>query len=176
MSRYRRVKIEGGVFFFTVTLADRSSDFLVRHIDRVRQAYATTQKRHPFRTVAICILPDHLHAIWSLPPDDRDFPRRWTVIKSEFSRTFPGSASRSASKITKREKGIWQCRYWEHTIRNETDLARHIDYVHFNPVKHGYVTRAYDWPHSSFHRYVAQGILPADWGGDIGELSGAFGE
>jgi putative transposase len=176
MSRYRRIKIEGGVFFFTVTLADRSSDFLVRHVDRLRRAYGTAQRRHPFKTVAICVLPDHLHAIWSLPLDDKDFPRRWGLIKSEFSRGFPARADRSRSKIFKRDKGIWQRRYWEHTIRDEPDLARHIDYIHFNPVKHGYVTRARDWPHSSFHRFVAERILPADWGGDVGELLGAFGE
>jgi putative transposase len=176
MSRYRRVKIEGGVYFFTLTLADRSSDFLVRHIDRLRRAYATAQKRYPFKTIAICILPDHLHALWSLPPNDIDFPPRWSLIKSGFSRGFPGSADRTRSKISKREKGIWQRRYWEHAIRDDADLARHVDYIHFNPAKHGYVTKVGDWPHSSFHRFVREGILPPDWGGDAGEVVGAFGE
>jgi putative transposase len=176
MSRYRRAKIEGGTFFFTVTLADRSSDILVRHIDRLRNAYVSAQRRVPFETIAICVLPDHLHAIWSLPPDDMDFPLRWNVIKSGFSRGFPASANRTESKISRREKGIWQRRFWEHTIRDDTDLARHVDYIHFNPVKHGYVTRVCDWPHSSFHRFVAKGILPLDWGGDVGEVAGAFGE
>jgi putative transposase len=176
MSRYRRVKIEGGVFFFTVTLADRASDFLVRNVDRLRQVYAIAQKRYPFNTVAICVLPDHLHAIWSLPPDDTDFSRRWSLIKREFSRVFPASADRSRSKIARREKGIWQRRYWEHTIRNDTDLVRHIDYIHFNPIKHGYVSRVCDWPHSSFHRFVADGTLPHDWGGDGTEITGEFGE
>jgi putative transposase len=176
MSRYRRAKVEGGTFFFTVTLADRSSDILVRHVDRLRNAYASTQRRFPFETIAICVLPDHLHAVWSLPPGDADFPSRWAYIKTGFSRGFPGRAGRSESKITKREKGIWQRRYWEHAIRDDADLERHVDYIHFNPVKHGYVTRACDWPHSSFHRFVKEGILPLDWGGDAGEAVGVFGE
>jgi putative transposase len=176
MSRYCRAKIEAGTFFFTVTLADRSSDALVRHIDRLRHIYQSIQKRYPFETVAICVLPDHLHAIWSLPPDDADFPLRWNRIKGDFSRGLQASATRTESKISRREKGIWQRRYWEHAIRDDADLARHVDYIHYNPVKHGYVTRARDWPHSSFHRSVAGGILPPDWGGDAGEVTGAFGE
>jgi putative transposase len=176
MSRYRRAKIEGGTYFFTVTLADRSSDLLVRHIDLPRQAYKSAQGLYPFETVAICVLPDHLHSVWSLPPDDADFPLRWSLIKSKFSRGLPADAERTSSKITKREKGIWQRRYWEHAIRSDEDLTRHVDYIHFNPVKHGYVSRASDWPHSSFARYVARGLLPADWGGDAREIPGKFGE
>ena len=176
MSRYRRAKIEGGTFFFTVTLADRSSDLLVRYIDLLRQAYAAAQDLYPFETVAICVLPDHMHAVWTLPPEDTNFPLRWSLIKSKFSRALPIEAERTASKVSKRERGIWQRRYWEHAIRNETDLARHIDYVHFNPVKHGYVSRVCDWPHSSFPRFVARGQLPSDWGGDMREIIGKFGE
>jgi putative transposase len=92
------------------------------------------------------------------------------------SRGFPAGQQRSPSKLAKREKGIWQRRYWEHAIRVEADFERHVDYIHFNPVKHGYVGRVADWPYSSFHRYVEQGLLPMDWGGDIGDLSGRFGE
>ena len=176
MSRYRRAKIEGGTFFFTVALANRSSDLLTQCIDRLRDSYGTVQERHQFETIAICILPDHLHAIWSLPPGDFDFARRWNLIKTNFSRGLPAAASRSSSKAARREKGIWQRRYWEHTIRDEADLGRHIDYIHFNPVKHGLVTRVRDWPYSSFHRYVRGGDLPADWGGDIREIAGSFGE
>jgi putative transposase len=98
------------------------------------------------------------------------------LIKTDFSRDLPAIASRSASKAARREKGIWQRRYWEHTIRDEADLGRHIDYIHFNPVKHGLVTCVGDWPYSSFHRYVKRGDLPADWGGDIREIAGSFGE
>jgi putative transposase len=176
MSRYRRVKIEGGLFFFTLALADRSSGLLVRHIDRARRAYAFAHERHPFETVAICILPDHLHALWQLPDRDADYASRWSLFKSAFSRGLPAAPQRSASKIAKREKGIWQRRYWEHAIRDENDLDRHIEYIHYNPVKHELVTRVLDWPHISFHRYVEEGLLPADWAGDAADLAGNFGE
>jgi REP-associated tyrosine transposase len=176
MSRYRRAKIEGGIFFFTVNLADRSSDLLVRQIDRLRGIYASVQNKYPFETIAVCVLPDHLHALWSLPPGDGDFALRWNVIKSSFSRGLPAEAARSASNIARRESGIWQRRYWEHAIRDDGDLARHFDYIHFNPVKHGLVSRVRDWPLSSFHRYVANGVLPDDWGGDIQSPLGRFGE
>jgi putative transposase len=175
MSRYRRAKVEGGTFFFTVTLADRSRDLLVRHIECLREAYKYTVDRYPFETVAICILPDHLHVIWSLPNGDLNFPLRLGLIKSRFSRGLPSSDLRSRSQIEKRDKGIWQRRYWEHTIRNDDDLVRHVDYIHFNPVKHGYVSQVRDWPHSTFHRYVEQGLLPADWGGDV-QICNVVGE
>jgi putative transposase len=175
MPQYRRPKIEGGAFFFTVVLADRSSSLLVDRIDHLRQVYRSVQISRPFETIAICILPDHIHAIWALPENDADFPMRWNLIKGGFSRGV-GLRLRSPSKVSKREKGVWQRRYWEHAIRNDTDLERHVDYIHFNPVKHGHVTRARDWPHSSFHRYVERGLLAPDWGGDMKELEGAFGE
>jgi putative transposase len=104
MSRYRRLKIEGGAFFFTLALADRNSDLLVRHIERLRRAYAEVEKRRPFETVAICILPDHIHALWRLPEDDTDYAARWSLLKSSFSRGLPAAKTRSVSKITKREK------------------------------------------------------------------------
>ena len=175
MPQYRRAKFKGSIFFFTVVLAERSSNLLVEQVDRLRQVYRTIQRRRPFDTVAICILPDHIHAIWALPESDVDFSTRWSLIKGGFSR---GRAAqpRSESKILKREKGIWQHRYWEHVIRDDADLEQHIDYIHFNPVKHGHVTRVADWPHSSFHRFVARGELAADWGGDVKEIRGAFGE
>jgi putative transposase len=176
MSRYRRAKIEGGTFFFTLTLADRSSDLLIREINRSRRAYKAVQERLPFDTVAICILPDHLHALWHLPNGDADFSSRWSLFKTSFSRGLPATEARSASKITKREKGIWQRRYWEHAIRSDSDLERHVDYIHYNPVKHGLVSRVVDWPYSSFHRYVMQGLLPSDWAGDRMDINGDFGE
>lgn len=168
--------MKGGTFFFTVTLADRSAELLVKHIDLLRQVYGSVQNHHPFETIAICVMPDHLHAIWTLPEEVSDFPLRWSLIKSRFSKALPDVAQRSASKLTKREKGIWQRRYWEHVIRDETDLARHVDYIHFNPVKHGLVSQVSDWPYSSFQRYVACGVLPIDWGGEVRLADGAFGE
>src|SRR5437660_239107 len=134
MTRYRRAKVEGGIFFFTVTLADRSSRVLIRHIDHLRRIYATVQNWYPFETIAICVLPDHLHAIWSLPQSDTNFSLRWSQIKRGFSRGLPAASERSSSKIAKREKGIWQRRYWEHAIRDDRDLQRHVDYIHYNPV------------------------------------------
>jgi putative transposase len=176
MPRYRRAKIAGGTFFFTVAIADRSDDLLVREIERLRRIYSSVQSRHPFETIAICILPDHLHALWSLPEHDADFPLRWSLIKSGFSRGLDAAASRSPRHILKRERGLWQRRYWEHAIRDDTDLARHVDYIHFNPVKHKLVPRVRDWPHSSFHQFVSRGELPEDWGGDMQEIIGSFGE
>jgi putative transposase len=142
----------------------------------LRRVYVSVQKSYPFETIAVCVLPDHLHAVWSLPSGDANFPLRWSLIKSGFSRGLASDPRRTTSKIAKREKGIWQRRYWEHAIRDDTDLGHHIDYIHFNPVKHGYVSRACDWPHSTFHRFVARGVLPLDWGGDIRDTPGAFGE
>jgi putative transposase len=111
-----------------------------------------------------------------MPEHDADFSARWSLVKSGFSRGLNPSGLRSASKISKREKGIWQRRYWEHAIRSDEDIARHVDYIHFNPVKHGHVTCASNWPHSSFHRYVQRGLLAADWGGDMRDIPGSFGE
>jgi putative transposase len=176
MANYRRARIPGGTFFFTVTLADRSSKLLVEQIARLREFYGRVQDRHPFETIAICVLPDHLHAIWRLPEQDADFGMRWQLIKKSFSHGI-APRERSQSKLHKREKGIWQRRYWEHAIRDDADLSRHVDYIHFSPVKHGLVARVCDWPHSSFHRYVTRGLLPPDWAGDFHDLpSSSFGE
>ena len=175
MPRYIRAKIKGSLFFFTVVLAERPNDLLVREIARLRRAYRAVQQRRPFETVAICVLPDHLHAVWALPEGDDDFSTRWSLIKSGFSRGLD-SSPRSASKLNKREKGIWHRRYWEHAIRDDADLERHVHYVHFNPVKHGHVARVVDRPYSSFHRHVERGLLAEDWGGDMREIQGSFGE
>jgi putative transposase len=176
MSRYRRFFVPGGTYFFTVTLADRTSDALVRNIDLLRTVYTAVRRRLPFDTLAICILPEHLHAIWALPEGDADFPKRWQLIKIGFSRELPSEPMRSRSKIARGEKGIWQRRYWEHAIRDDGDLARHVDYIHFNPVAHGLAPRVQDWPHSSFHAHVAAGLLPRDWGGDMRDTPPRFGE
>jgi putative transposase len=175
MPQYRRAKLEGSVFFFTVVLAERPSDLLLNEIERFRRIYRVVEQQRPFETIAICVLPDHLHALWALPEGDADFSTRWSLIKGGFSRGLD-SKQRSPSKVRKREKGIWQRRYWEHAIRDDMDFERHVDYIHFNPVKHGYVSRVLDWPHSSFHRYVKRELLPADWGGDVRDIRGSFGE
>src|SRR5581483_5207038 len=118
MSNYRRANIKGGSFFFTVVLADRSSNLLIVEIDRLRSVYRTVQERRPFETIAICILPDHIHAIWALPQRDPDFSTRWNLIKGGFSRGVE-ARERSQSKSIRREKGIWQRRFWEHAIRDD---------------------------------------------------------
>ena len=164
--RYKRADIAGGTYFFTVNLADRSSRLLVEHIDDLRTAVKIVKHRHPFEIVAWVVLPEHMHAIWALPECDRDFPGRWSLIKSGFSRAIARSEAVSASRKGKRERGTWQRRFWEQWIRDETDLQRHVDYVHINPVKHGHAERAADWPHSSIHRYIRAGWLTADWACD----------
>jgi putative transposase len=125
----------------------------------------TVKSRHPFHIDALVVLPDHLHAIWTLPEGDADYPKRWALIKAAFSRHLPKDERRNPSRIAKDERGIWQRRYWEHLIRDDRDYARHVDYIHYNPVKHAYVTRVADWPHSTFHRHVGRGLYPPDWGG-----------
>jgi putative transposase len=152
MTGYRRNFVPGGSFFFTVNLADRRSRLLTEHIDLLRTAFRETKAAHPFTVEAIVILPDHLHTIWSLPERDYDFARRWRLIKARFSRAVPKGEPISESRRSKSERGLWQRRYWEHTLRDEGDFVRHADYIHFNPVKHGHVTRVSNWPYSSFHR------------------------
>jgi putative transposase len=161
--RYRRSTDAGGTYFFTVNLADRASRLLTEHIQTLRTSVQKVRDRHPFHIVAMVVLPDHLHTIWTLPSGDCDYPLRWSLIKGGFCRALPKTETINASRSTKRERGIWQRRYWEHRIRDDADLSRHVDYIHFNPVKHGLVAAPMDWPYSSFHRYVKQGILPPNW-------------
>ena len=176
MADYRRNFIAGGSFFFTVNLADRRLSLLTTHIDALRAALRETRSRHPFTIDEIVVLPDHLHAVWTLPEGDADFAMRWRLIKSAFSRSLGSGGRVSRSRAAKGERGIWQRRYWEHTIRDEDDFARHVDYVHINPVKHGLVARVRDWPSSSFHRMVRLGIYPEDWAGEVPADGEDFGE
>jgi putative transposase len=176
MTAYRRRLVAGATWFFTVNLANRRLALLADHIDTLRAAFRETRRRHPFAIEAIVVLPDHLHAIWTLPEGDSDFAMRWSLIKACFSRALPQGEPVSRSRERRRERGLWQRRYWEHTIRDEDDLARHIDYIHFNPVKHRYVENVADWPYSSFHRAVRQGVYPADWAIDASDTDGDYGE
>jgi putative transposase len=175
MPNYRRAKVAGATYFFTVNLAQRDRSLLMEHIDALRAAFSGIKSALPFRTDAIVVLPDHLHAIWTLPVDDADFSTRWQRIKAAFSHSLETSERRSASRTSKGERGIWQRRFWEHLIRDENDYAAHVDYIHYNPVKHGYVKAAAQWPHSSFHAYRRRGVYGLDWAGtDEGEKR--FGE
>ena len=170
MPEYRRNRVPGAVYFFTVNLLDRRSDLLVKHIDALREAVRTVRGRKPFHIDAWIVLPDHIHCLWTLPEGDSDFPSRWRAIKVAFSKSLPNHEARSTVTLRPGERGIWQRRYWEHTIRGERDYAAHMDYIHFNPVKHGFTESPADWPFSSFRRCVAAGLYPAGWLGNDVEL------
>jgi putative transposase len=165
--RYRRTATTGGTYFFTVNLAQRDRKLLVDHVDVLRSAMREVMVRHPFYIDAAVILPDHLHAVWTMPADDSSYPVRWALIKAGFSRRIPRGERCNPSRASKGERGIWQRRYWEHLIRDERDYARHVDYIHYNPVRHGHVKWASDWPYSSIHRYIAAGKLDPRWGGGL---------
>ena len=175
MTNYHRNWQSGGTYFFTVVVANRNAGPLIAHIDQLQASIQMVQSIHSFDIDAMVILPDHSHTIWTLPPGDIDYATRWKKIKAIFSKGMPRNETRSSSRIAKGERGIWQRRYWEHTIRDEGDFRKHCDYIHYNPVKHGYVKLAAEWPHSTFRLYVARGVYPVDWGGGEGN-DGTFGE
>lgn len=174
--RYRRAWHVGGTWFFTVNLRNRNETLLVDNADLLRATFRSVQRRHPFTIDAIVVLPDHLHAILTLPPQDTDFAMRWNQIKGRFSKLLPVTETISAVQQHRRERGIWQHRYWEHLIRDERDLENHVNYIHFNPVKHGHVARASDWPHSSIRRFIERGMVSEDWAADVPAGSGGYGE
>jgi len=161
--QYRRTYIPGTTYFFTVNLADRSKTFLVDYINVLRDTIRIVKQRHPFQIDAIVILPEHLHTLWTLPPNDSDYAMRWMLIKASFSRQIPGGELRNRSRVIRSERGIWQRRYWEHWIRDEHDFIKHVDYIHYNPIKHGYVSKVVEWPFSSIHRYIRSGNLLENW-------------
>ena len=151
MPNYKRPKVPGATVFFTVTLAERGTSLLVDQVGALRQAVRATRLDHPFYIDAWVVLPDHLHAVWTLPPEDHDFATRWRVIKARFSRQVP-EGLRRPSHIRRRERGVWQRRYWEHHIRDPADWQNHVAYCWNNPVKHGLADEPSDWPFSSWHR------------------------
>ncbi|MHC2437627.1 REP-associated tyrosine transposase [Bradyrhizobium sp. USDA 4451] len=175
MVQYRRNFIPGGTFFFTVTLEDRTSSLLVEHVGLLRAAFRAARAKKPFTLDAIAVLPDHLHTVMTLPPVDSDFPDRWRQIKSLFTRAVVASGV-PLSANRRGEYPLWQRRFWEHTIRNERDLERCVDYVHYNPTKHRLVSSPADWQHTSLHRYIRNGTLPPDWGGSGAMDNSDFGE
>jgi putative transposase len=164
MVRYQRQYIPGGSYFFTVTLADRRSTALTDHISALRAAFRAVKAESPFTIDAIVILPDHLHALFTLPENDANYSDRWRRIKANFTKSLVASGAPLVPDA-RGEYRLWQRQFWEHTIRNENDLARHVDYIHINPVKHGLVDRVADWPFSSFHHYVRNGLIPPSWAG-----------
>ena len=168
MMRYRRVKLEGAMYFFTLVTHERRKLFddpeLVALLDA---AIGRIQVRHPFEQVAHVVLPDHLHTIWQLPPEDANYSMRWRLIKEAFTKAYlklyrPPVINESRQK--KGEQGLWQRRFWEHLIKDEKDLADHVDYIHLNPVRHGLVAAPRAWPHSSFTEWVARDVYELNWG------------
>ena len=161
MPNYRRARNAGATYFFTVVTAQRrpllAGD---KAIAALRQGVAEVHRQSPFSIDAWVVLPDHMHALWTLPQNDADYSSRWGRIKAGFTR-LSGLAHRFGPR---QDGGVWQPRFWEHLIRNEADFAAHMNYLHYNPVRHGHVDRVIDWRHSSFHHCVRQGIYPADWG------------
>lgn len=165
--QYRRSQAKGATFFFTVVMNKRKK--ILCHdanVVLIKEAFHYVIKRHTFRIRAFVLLPDHIHCIWTLPENDNDFSMRWGLIKGYFSRQCQDKYKehQSASRLNKGEQGVWQQRFWEHQIRDEVDFIRHVEYIHYNPVKHGLVNSPNAWPYSSFHRYVKQGIYDNDWG------------
>jgi putative transposase len=177
MADYRRWHVAGGSFFFTVVAHSRAplfADQLARRI--LGDKFRDCQREWPFKVDAIVLLPEHLHAIWTLPPGDARYPTRWAWIKKEFTKEWlaAGGVEQQVSlaRLERGDHGVWQPRYWEHTIRDEHDFDRHFDYIHYNPVKHGHVACPSEWPYSSFHRWVEAGVYEKDWGCAIrGRLS-----
>lgn len=181
MPRYIREPVPGCTWFFTVVSRCRRPVLAGVPVRRaLRAAICTARHRYPFEIDAWVLLPDHLHCIWTLPADDGDIALRWSMIKrltTQGLRTVGLEFPVNASGRTRREGGLWQRRFWEHRIRDDRDLRRHFDYLHWNPVKHGYVETVVEWPWSSFHRWVRAGMYPQDWGGSVAmDPAGDFGE
>jgi putative transposase len=178
--RYRRSRVAGATYFFTLVAEQRrpllQSEAAVLAFE---EAVAAVQSRHPFEVEAQVILPDHLHVMWSLPEGDAGYPMRWRLIKSAFTRKHLHTHEArplSASRAAKGEQAVWQRRFWEHLIRDEKDFAAHLDYIHYNPVRHGLVAAPRDWPHSTFAKWVARGAYEADWGsGEMPKLPDGIG-
>ena len=173
--RYRRAYVTGATYFFTVAIAERDKTLLVDYHDILREAFRKVKVNQPFKIDAIVILPDHLHTIWTLPENDADFSTRWGLIKASFSRKLIRNERISSSRLNKGERGIWQRRFWEHLIRDERDFEQHVDYIHYNPVKHGYTSKPNKWPFSSIHQFIEKGIIMPNWGEDI-TIEGDYGE
>ena len=180
MSDYRRSRIIGGTFFFTVVAQERRPVLTTEAVrTALREAIQQARTTLPFQIEAWVLLPDHLHCVWTLPEGDTNYSARWAIIKRRVSGACAAEINtpRSDSERKRNEYTFWQRRFWEHQIRDDSDMARHVDYIHWNPVKHGLVKVVKDWPYSSFHKYTARGVYPDNWGGgEIVNMDGDFGE
>lgn len=184
MSNYRRSHKTGATWFFTIVTYQRQAFLTHPSIHPLlREAVQKTRQNHPFTIDAWVLLPDHMHCIWTLPDDDKDFSKRWNQLKGTFSRLakphlnewLPLKAS-SNSRLKRRESNIWQRRFWEHQIRDDRDFQHHCDYIHYNPVKHGLVDSPKDWSFSTFQRYVQRGEYPENWGDSFQSKALGYGE
>ncbi len=177
--KYRRAFTPGGSLFFTL-VTERRKPLLATAdaVEVLREAVRRVRSQRPFEIDAMVVLPNHLHCIWTLPPDDADFATRWRLIKTWFTKHCDPSLRGmvDAARFSKREQAVWQHRYWEHQLRDEEDFIRHVEYNHYNPVKHGLVTSPWEWPYSSFRRFVDAGIHAADWGRGVVEFDGVGSE
>ncbi len=165
--RYRRARTKGGTYFFTVVTFKRSKILTQpENVKLLREAFKYVMENHPFKIDAFVLLPDHLHCMWTLPEGDRDFSKRWRLVKSYFTRRCDEKYKHTPYEPRKRKKeqAVWQRRFWEHLIRDDEDYLKHVEYIHYNPVKHGLVKAPKDWEYSSFHRYVRDGKYDQDWG------------
>ena len=168
--QYRRAFVPGGTYFFTVVTAQRRPIFSdERTVGLLRLAFLHVKAKRPFTVDAMVVLPDHLHCLWTLPSGDCDYPIRWRLIKTWVTKCCSSVCNGQT------ERSIWQPRYWEHAIRDETDYRQHVEYIHYNPVKHGYVRRPSEWPYSSFVRFVKKNIYSEDWGSTEPLLDGRVG-
>jgi len=170
MSRYKRLRQRGGCYFFTVVTYQRFPYFRNNaNIERLRKAISHVKHRKPFHIDGIVILPDHIHCVWWLPDNDSDNSSRWAQIKRRFSMSLDESEKREFSRKVRRERAIWQPRFWEHLIVDDEDWRRHMDYIHYNPVKHGLVRKVSKWPYSSFSRCIQRGWYLQEWGDSVAE-------
>ncbi|MBK5206101.1 MAG: transposase [Polaromonas sp.] len=162
--QYRRAFTPGGTFFFTLVTQERRAVFAsAAAVEALRGAFRAVHTSRPFEIAAMVVMPEHLHCIWTLPPGDADFSTRWRLIKTWFTKHHAADG---------RAQAVWQPRYWEHQIREDADFAHHVDYIHYNPVKHGLAKSPWDWPYSSFRRHVEAGVYPANWGENVIEFKG----
>lgn len=174
MPNYIRNQVKGGCYFFTINCLERKNNrLLTDNISLLKDCVQSVKTKHPFQINAWVVLPEHMHMIMTLPENDADYAMRIRLIKTLFCKNLPKNEMRSLVREKRHERGIWQRRYWEHTIKDDEDYQKHMDYVHYNPVKHGYVSQVIDWPHSTFHYWVERDIYPKDWVGMDCDIAGA---
>ncbi len=176
--RYRRIYIRGGCYFFTVVTEQRQPIFSdATQVEILREAFKRVKQNYAFTIDAMVALPDHLHCIWTLPESDNNYAIRWRLVKTWFTKHCNQDLRlvQNQTKARRQEQALWQHRYWEHAIRDEDDFQHHVEYIHYNPVKHGYVASAVDWPYSSLQRYIKNGSVPADWGSSMIEIPDGIG-